>query len=60
MTLFFMSMAIGAINPVLQNIAEAFPDIPFTTIALVTTLPSLLIIPTTIIAGNIVGTKVSY
>ncbi|MCR4435766.1 MAG: MFS transporter [Clostridiales bacterium] len=60
MTLFFMSMGIGAVTPALADIAKAFPNIPFTTIALVTTLPSLFIIPATIVSGALLGTKVSY
>lgn len=35
----------GAENPALAYMAEDFPELPFSTIALVTTLPSLMMIP---------------
>ncbi|GAQ26317.1 MFS transporter [Tepidanaerobacter syntrophicus] len=60
MSVFFIAMGIGTITPAIQNIAEAFPDIGFSTILLVSTLPSLFIIPSTAIAGVIAGNQVGY
>lgn len=60
MSVFFIAMGIGTITPAIQSIAEAFPEIGFSTILLVSTLPSLFIIPSTYIAGMVVGTKVGY
>ncbi|TYP47002.1 MFS transporter [Thermosediminibacter litoriperuensis] len=60
MSIFFISMGIGTITAAIQNIAEAFPQIPFSTILLVSTLPSLFIIPATALAGMIAGNKIGY
>lgn len=60
MTIFFVAMGVGTITPAIANIAAAFPDVPFTTILLASTLPSLLIIPSTLITGAVAGKKVGY
>jgi len=60
MSVFFIAMGIGTITPAIQNIAEAFPDIAFSTILLVSTLPSLTIIPATLFAGAVAGNKMKY
>ncbi|SHM21164.1 Predicted arabinose efflux permease, MFS family [Caldanaerovirga acetigignens] len=60
MSVFFIAMGIGTITPALQNIAEAFPHLPFSTILLASTLPSLFIIPATAWSGMVAGKTVSY
>jgi MFS family permease len=60
MSVFFVVMGVGILTPAIQNIAEAFPDVPFTTIILISTLPSLFIVPASIIAGVLAGSKVKY
>lgn len=60
MSVFFIAMGIGTITPAIQSIAEAFPNLNFSTILLVSTLPSLFIIPSTYIAGMVAGNKVGY
>lgn len=60
MSVFFIAMGIGTITPAIQNIAEAFPNLAFSTILLVSTLPSLFIIPSTAMAGVIAGNKIGY
>ncbi|MDI3482059.1 MAG: hypothetical protein PWQ97_1714 [Tepidanaerobacteraceae bacterium] len=60
MSIYFIAMGVGTITPAIQNIAEAFPQIGFTTILLVSTLPSLFIIPSTILAGILAGNKMKY
>jgi MFS family permease len=60
MSIFFVLMGVGILTPAIQNIAEAFPDIPFTTILLISTLPSLFIVPSSIISGALAGSKVKY
>ncbi|HZK25301.1 MAG TPA: MFS transporter [Oscillospiraceae bacterium] len=60
MSVFFVAMGIGTITPAIQSIAEAFPDIAFSTLLLVSTLPSLLIIPATLFSGAMAGTKIGY
>lgn len=51
LSIFFIQMGIGILTPAIQNIAEAFPDVPFTTLMLISTLPSLTMIPASIAAG---------
>ncbi|MFA0814153.1 MAG: MFS transporter [Anaerofustis sp.] len=60
MSIFFIAMGIGTITPALQTIIAAFPDLSISTIYLVSTLPSLMVIPATLLAGAIVGSKVKY
>ncbi|AEE90493.1 Major facilitator superfamily MFS_1 [Tepidanaerobacter acetatoxydans Re1] len=60
MSVFFIAMGVGTITPAIQNIAEAFPHINFSTILLVSTLPSLFIIPSTALAGVVAGNQVRY
>jgi len=60
MSIFLIAMGIGTITPAIQNIAEAFSDIGFSTILLVSTLPSLFLIPSTAIAGVVAGNQVGY
>lgn len=56
----FLSLASSAVSPVLASVGEAYPDISSTMISLLTTLPSLLAIPMTLICGHMAGKKVSY
>lgn len=60
MSIFFIAMGIGTITPAIQNIAEAFSHINFSTILLVSTLPSLFLIPSTALTGVVAGNQVSY
>ena len=60
MSVFFVAMGIGTITPAIQSIADAFPDVAFSTLLLVSTLPSLLIIPATLFSGAMAGTKIGY
>lgn len=57
---FFLTAGMGIVNPAIQGIAEAFPDIPLNTIMQVSTLPSLFLIPATIISGILAGDKVKF
>lgn len=60
MSIFFVAMGVGTITPAIANIAAAFPEVPFTTILLASTIPSLMIIPSTLIAGAVAGKKVKF
>jgi MFS family permease len=60
MSIFFIAMGIGTITPALQTIMEAFPDLSVSTIYLVSTLPSLIVIPATLFAGAVLGSKMKY
>ncbi|MBC3803372.1 MFS transporter [Acetobacterium fimetarium] len=57
---FFLTSGLGIVNPAIQSIAEAFPDLPLTTIMMISTLPSLFLIPATIITGALAGDKVKF
>lgn len=50
----------GMIMAALEPLAEAFPDLPFSSVMLISTIPALITIPASIIAGAIVGKKVRY
>jgi MFS family permease len=56
----FLGMGVGTITPALNAIFVQFSDLPITTLLLVSTLPSLTVIPATIISGSIAGNKVSF
>ncbi|MBC3804102.1 MFS transporter [Acetobacterium fimetarium] len=60
LSVFFVQMGVGTITPALANIAAAFPDIPFTTLLLVSTLAVLMSVPATLISGRLAGSVVSY
>lgn len=57
---FLLLTGFGTINPALQNLAEFFPDIPYSTVVLLSTLPYLFAIPFTVISGALAGSKVKY
>lgn len=60
MSVYLVTMAASNISPALASIAAAFPKVPMSTIALITTLPSLLMIPSSLVAGALAGNKVKY
>ncbi|MBC3889103.1 MFS transporter [Acetobacterium paludosum] len=60
LSLFFLTMGVGTITPALNSIMQAFPNLSVSTIYLTSTLPSLLCIPATLIAGAIAGNKVKF
>ena len=60
MSVFFIAMGVAITTPAIQDIAEAFPHLSFSTILLASTLPSLFIIPSSILAGVAAGSKIKY
>ncbi len=60
LSVFFVQMGVGTITPAIANIAAAFPDVPFTTLLLVSTIAVLMSVPATLISGRIAGTAVKY
>ena len=56
----FITMGVGTVTPALNVIFGAFPQESLTTLLLVSTLPSLTVIPATLIAGSLAGNKVKY
>ena len=60
MTLSFLTLASSAVSPALASVGQAYPDVPKTMISLLTTLPSLLAVPMTLLCGQVAGRTVSY
>ena len=60
LTLAFVQLASSAVSPALSNMSHAFPGVSTAKIGMLSTLPSFLGIPCTILCGKIVGHKVSY
>ncbi|MGL9730550.1 MFS transporter [Enterococcus sp. DIV0756] len=60
LSLSFINMIVSATTPAIQVISEAFPTVPFTSIMLVSTLPSLVSVPSSILGGAITGKVLNY
>ncbi|TGE36229.1 MFS transporter [Desulfosporosinus fructosivorans] len=56
----FLAMGIGTITPAIASIGAAFPAISFSTLLLVSTVPALISIPVSILAGSVAGKSVKY
>lgn len=56
----FLASSTSIISPALAGLGEAYPDVPFTTVLLLASIPSLLAIPTSLGAGVLAGRKVSF
>lgn len=60
MALSFLNLASSAVSPILASVEQAFPDFSASMVAMLTTLPPLLAIPTTLICGNLAGKRVKF
>ncbi|WP_434796692.1 MFS transporter [Terrisporobacter vanillatitrophus] len=60
MSIALMAMGFGTITPAMQSIIQAYPDVPYTTIIYVSTLPTLTLLPASLITGAIAGKKVKF
>lgn len=60
LALAFVQLASSAVSPALANMSQAFPEVSPAYIAMLSTLPSFLGIPCTLLCGKIVGRMVSY
>lgn len=60
MSIFFLVSGPLIINPALQNISEDFPEIPFTTVQMLATMPNLVATLFALIAGTVAGSKIKY
>lgn len=60
MAVFFVSMCLGAITPVIAKLMSVYPDVPPATITYVMSIPSLVAIPAAIITGKLAGKKIKY
>ncbi|MCO5387546.1 MAG: MFS transporter [Desulfosporosinus sp.] len=56
----FIAMGIGTITPAIASIGGAFPNISFSTLLLVSTIPALVSIPVSILGGSVAGKSVKY
>jgi MFS family permease len=60
LSIFFMNMGTSAVTPAIKSIADAFPHIPYVVILYVNTLPSLIGMGGTLVAGIILGRRMKY
>ena len=60
LALAFVQLSSSAVSPALANMSQAFPEVSPALIGMLSTLPSLLGIPCTLLCGKIVGRKISY
>lgn len=60
LALFFVGAGGSLVNPALQGLAEFYKSVPFTTLLLVATLPTLVYVPASIIGGSVAGSKIKY
>ena len=56
----FLTLSASAVSPVLSEIGTSYPNVPQTIVALMTTLPTLIAIPATLITGRVLGSKLKY
>lgn len=57
----FMVAQVGFImNPTLTEFAKLFPDLSYSTVSYLATLPSLICIPCNLLAGKVAGKKIGY
>lgn len=60
LALAFVQLSSSAVSPALANMSQAFPEVSPALIGMLSTLPSFLGIPCTLLCGKIVGRKISY
>lgn len=56
----FLAMIIGTTSPALASIGQAFPQVDFSIVVLIATLPSLAMIPFSILAGKLAGNGMTF
>ncbi|WP_088226058.1 MFS transporter [Desulfosporosinus sp. FKB] len=56
----FLAMGVGTITPAIAAIGGAFPNVSFSTLLLVSTIPSLISIPVSVFGGGLAGKSVKY
>jgi MFS family permease len=60
MAVYFIAAAGGGVNPILQRIIQAFPNVSVPIVRLISTLPSLFAMTVSLIIGATVGKKVKF
>ncbi|MCH5138241.1 MFS transporter [Clostridiaceae bacterium UIB06] len=56
----FLIMATGATTPALASIAQAYPNLQFSVVVLIATIPVLILVPFSLISGKLAGTVMTY
>ena len=57
LAIFFTSMGVATVSPAMAKLAAQFPSNNY---ALISTLPTLFIVPTTLWAGAVAGKEIRY
>jgi len=60
LSLFFICAGAAVVNPALQGLAEAYAGVPFTTVLLIATLPTLMYVPFSVLAGAVAGSVIKF
>lgn len=56
----FLAMIIGTTSPALASIGQAFPQVDFSIVVLIATLPALAMVPFSIIGGKLAGNVMTF
>jgi MFS family permease len=56
----FLIMGVGITSPALASIGKAFPNIDFSVIMLIATLPVLVTVPFSLLAGKLAGNRITF
>lgn len=61
LAVYFAANVIFILGPALQTIStELYPDIPYSTVLLISTLSSLFMIPGSLVAGAVIGKQINF
>lgn len=60
MAIFFLPNASFIINPAIAALAEAFPDVAYSNILMLSTISSIVVIPISVVAGSLAGSKFGF
>lgn len=60
LSIFLISQAAFIVNPALAGLAAEYPEVPYSSILLISTLPSLVMVPCNLIGGAVAGKKIRY
>lgn len=60
MSIFFLMPGAMIVNPAIQGIAEAYPQVPYPMVLLLSTIPMLIVVPTSLVSGAIAGRRIRY
>ena len=60
LSIYFLTTGLNAVQTALDSIAAAFPNVPLTLVYLLNTIPTLVGLFVTLLAGRILGTRISF